>query len=60
MGQKPDDRTMVPLCWNHHTGSAGVHLVGERVFWELHKVEPRQVAERCWARYSAEKEGRAA
>lgn len=60
MGQKPDDRTAVPLCFGHHTGREGVHQVGERAFWPRHGADPVAVAKRLWARYAREKSGRAA
>lgn len=57
MSQKPGDDTAVPLCWDHHTGPAGVHRVGERAFWPAHGIDPLAVAERMWARWSAQSAG---
>ncbi len=42
--KKPDDRWCVPLCSEHHTQSNDAqHQRGERVWWELHGVNPLEL-----------------
>ncbi len=45
MGLKPADRWAVPLCPScHRDGPGAQHSMGERVFWEGHRIDPLEVA----------------
>jgi hypothetical protein len=41
IGQKPDDRWCVPLCFRCHRYQ---HTRGERIFWEAQGIDPIAVA----------------
>lgn len=34
MGQKAGDEFTIPLCYDHHTGKEGIHVIGKKT-WEL-------------------------
>lgn len=37
MGQRADDELAVPLCYEHHQGSTGIH--GDRSAWKMARME---------------------
>lgn len=41
LGERPDDKWSTPLCGAHHRQQ---HILGERVFWALHKLDPIKIA----------------
>lgn len=45
VGQKPDDKWVVPLCAGHHReDNEAQHRMGERAFWEKHRIDPLKLA----------------
>lgn len=38
MGEKPDDKWTLPLCWEHHQGDQ--HRGNEMAFWRRHGINP--------------------
>ncbi len=45
MGEKPDDRWVVPLCGLcHRNGDGAQHKVGEEVFWADLGLDPCEIA----------------
>ena len=49
VGSKPHDKFTVPLCAYHHRlGPKAQHSMGESQFWELHAVEPLELALALW------------
>ena len=44
LSQKAPDGRAVPLCAYHHRGAGGsLHVVGPKVFWMLHALDPEQL-----------------
>lgn len=44
MGRKPADKWAVPLCPKcHRDGPGAQHSMGERQFWEAHRIDPLAV-----------------
>jgi hypothetical protein len=49
MGTKPADRWTVPLCAEcHRNGPGAQHSMGERAFWESHRIDPLALAEELY------------
>ena len=50
MGEKPDDRWVVPLCPTLHVMASGAqHNHNERAWWKWVGVDPIKVARELWA-----------
>ena len=45
MGEKPDDKWTLPLCWQCHREQ---HSMNERDFWEEQKVNPFTLAQQLY------------
>lgn len=54
VGRKPDDRWVVPLCSHHHTsgGREAQHSNGEKVWWEIHEIDPLVIAALLFSHYA--------
>ncbi len=49
MGRKPADKWTVPLCPNcHRNGPGAQHSMGERAFWEAHRIDPLALAQELY------------
>jgi len=46
VGEKPDDKWVVPLCGAHHRTQ---HQENERAFWAAHRINPLSVADELWS-----------
>lgn len=45
LAKKPSDAWVLPLCPTHHrNGPEAQHSMGERVFWERHRIDPLKLA----------------
>lgn len=48
-GEKPSDKWVTPLCAGCHLGEQ--HGMGERAFWEAHKIDPFAVAKKTFEKF---------
>lgn len=51
VGAGGSDRTVVPLCPDHHVGSQGVHKLGVLTFQKIHNVSFLQLVEEFNIKY---------
>lgn len=49
-GERPSDRWSTPLCAKCHLYTQ--HTMGERAFWEAHKIDPFAVAKKLFAAFN--------
>lgn len=52
-GERPSDCWATPLCERCHIGEQ--HAMGERIFWEQHKIDPFAVAKNLYAEFERTK-----
>jgi len=54
--KKPHDRYAVPLSFDMHQGDPreSQHSMNERAFWEKHRIDPLDVADKLWAIFNYE------
>lgn len=45
LGEPRDDMRTIPLCYDHHQGSDGIHFLGKHVFREIFGHELDMLAE---------------
>lgn len=50
-GEKPSDKWAVSLCVGCHLGEQ--HRMGERIFWEQHRIDPFAVAQRLYKMFQS-------
>lgn len=61
IGQKASDLDTLPLCHRcHRTGPRSYHQLGERVFCEVHQIDPKRWIELLNAFYEEKLKGRVA
>lgn len=50
LGQKPDDKWVLPLCAGcHRENPTAQHQIGEEAFWRRHGVDPHRLAAMLFA-----------
>lgn len=54
--KKPHDRYAVPLSFEMHQGDPrnSQHSMNERAFWEKHRIDPLEIADKLWAIFNDE------
>lgn len=56
VGAKSDDAKAVPMCPRCHLYTQ--HTMGERAFWEAHRIDPFAVAQRLYKMFEGSRKAR--